>query len=103
MGVLELFFILIQVADQNKRNMVSIVAVFLLTFVRNTTEGFKNCTFTNMEMVLWARLLLNHISVVSPGVSMKTLTQVNCLSLFFVFFSMKETTFSFLLMALSMG
>lgn len=37
------------------------------TFIMNTTEeGFKNSKFTNTEMGLWVKLLLNHISVVSP-------------------------------------
>lgn len=53
-----------------------------LTFITNTTEDFKNSKLTNMEMGLWAGVLLNHISVVSP-VFLWTPRQVNCLNVFF--------------------
>ena len=67
LGVLEMFCIFIWVLVETKKTLRwTSLHSRDLTFMRNTTEAFKNSKFTNMEMNLWARPLLNHISVVSP-------------------------------------
>lgn len=98
-GVLEMFCILIWLLAKTKTLWWTCLYSRDLTFIRNTTEAFKNSKFTNMEMDLWARPLLNDISVMSLVFLCIPWHKLTAL----IFFSMEETKFLFLLMLLSMA
>lgn len=100
LGVLEMFCILMWVLVKTKRKTSWWTPLHSrdFTFTRNTTEAFKNSKITNVEMSLWARHPLNHISVVSPVFLCTPWHKLTAL-----FFSVKETKFLSLLMLLCMG